>query len=128
MFSRRILFPLFSLEPSLTRTKGCYRGQIFVLRALQKADISFSENTLKHMLPLHSISGFLLSSCHGNLGHPGQVFGVLGCLLSLLDLMVVVFLKINTKVLVFIMFEHTGNQKAKSTCQGICLLITNPSS
>lgn len=83
MFSRRIFrFPLSSLQPILTTTKGCYRGQIFVLRALQKAATSFSENALKHTLPLHSINGFHLSSCHGNSGHPGQVFGDLGCLFA----------------------------------------------
>lgn len=79
MFSRRILFPLFSLQPVLTTIKDCYKSQIFVLRALWKAVISFSENTLNHTLPLHSITGFLLSSCGGSLGHPRQVFGVFGC-------------------------------------------------
>lgn len=39
-----------------------------------------------------------------------------------------VFLKINSKILDFIVFRYTGNQNPKSTCQAICLVINNASS
>lgn len=124
-------FFFLSLHYSSLLQEGCYRGQTFLLKAVQKTVISFAENNLIHPPPHPSLHQWVLSffmswleAAWDTLDRVRFCFRLVSCLIIYLFM----FKKINSKILDLIVFRYTGNQDLKSTHRAICSVINNISS